>query len=130
MVWDSLQKHLAEAKRRDGSRVFLTEREMPLVHDNTDSVVLWWTKLRKKLDQDGEGLGGFYILRHLGATEFGSRNGCSIGAMRRWLGHSASSQMADIYMKPVSPENRAVVEWVRECLRTGKAELRIKSRRQ
>lgn len=38
-----------------------------------------------------------------------SRQGCSIGAMRRWLGHSASSQMVDVYMKPVSPENREVL---------------------
>jgi integrase len=98
---------------------------MPLVHGHTDSVVLWWTKLRESLGEAGENLGGFYTLRHLGATEFGSRAGCSIGAMRRWLGHSASSQMADVYMKPVSPEDRAVVEWVRAAIQSGKADLRL-----
>ena len=56
------------------------------------------------------------MLRHLGATEFGSRLGCWIVAMKRWLGHSASSKMADPYMKPVSPEDREVVEWVRKRL--------------
>ena len=102
---------------------------MPLVHGDSDSVVLWWTRLRKELGKDGKGLGGFYVLRHLGATEFGSRPGCSIGEMKRWLGHSASSQVADIYMKPVSPENRAIVDWVRTSLRTGKADLKDKKQR-
>lgn len=127
MVWMTLQKHLKEAKRRDGELVFLTQRAMPLVHGDSDSVVLWWTRLRKELGKDGKGLGGFYTLRHLGATEFGSRPGCSIGAMKRWLGHSASSQVADVYMKPVSPESRPAIEWVRHALQTGKADLRSKA---
>jgi integrase len=127
MVWLCLQKYLKEVKRPNGELMFLTQRQMPLVHGASDSVVLWWTKLREKLGKDGKGLGGFYTLRHLGATEFGSRPGCSIGTMKRWLGHSASSQVADVYMKPVSPESRPVVEWVRDVLRTGKADLRIKT---
>ena len=56
------------------------------------------------------------VVRHLGATEFGSRKGCSIIAMKQWLGHSASSSMADRYMKPVPPEHRKLIEWVRETL--------------
>lgn len=36
----------------------------------------------------------------------------------RWLGHSASSDMADVFMRPVRPENREVVEWVRTRLHT------------
>jgi integrase len=129
LVWLVLQKHSKEAKREDGELVFLTQRGMPLVHGDSDSVVLWWTRLRKELGKDGKGLGGFYTLRHLGATEYGSRPGSSIGAMRRWLGHSASSQMADTYMKPVSPENRDVVEWVRNCLSSGKADVRIATKK-
>ncbi len=128
MVWTVLQKYLKEVKRPDGELLFLTMQGMPLVHGASDSVCLWWTRLRRELKKDGKGLGGFYTLRHLGATEYGSRQGCSIGAMRRWLGHSASSQMADVYMKPVSPENREVVEWVRGCLRTGKADLEIETK--
>jgi integrase len=128
MVWGCLQKYLKQAKRPNGDLLFLTQRGMPLVHGVSDSVVLWWTRLRAELGKDGKGLGGFYTLRHLGATEYGSRAGCSIGAMRRWLGHSASSQMADVYMKPVSPESRTVVEWVRTALRTGKADLRTKAK--
>jgi hypothetical protein len=108
--------------------MFITTKGLPIVHEQTDSVHLWWSRLVNQSGEACKGMGGFYTLRHLGATEFGSRPGCSIGAMKRWLGHSASSDMADVYMKPVSPENRPLVEWVRECLRTGKADLRIKGR--
>jgi integrase len=125
IVWQALQEYLAEVERPSDGLLFLTRKGMPLVHGHTDSVVLWWTKLREALGEAGEGLGGFYTLRHLGATEFGSRPGCSIGAMRRWLGHSASSQMADVYMKPVSPEDRQAVEWVRAAIASGKADLRV-----
>ncbi|MBX3424290.1 MAG: site-specific integrase [Pirellulales bacterium] len=116
LVWKSIAAYLKSAKRSSGELMFLTRKLQPLVHDNTDSVAQWWGGLRDDLGAAGDGLGGFYVLRHLGATEFGSRPGCSIGAMRRWLGHSASSQMADVYMKPVSPEDKPVVEWVRKNL--------------
>jgi hypothetical protein len=68
----------------------------------------------------GKNLGGFYVLRHIGAPEFSSRPACSIGGMRGWLGHDASSAVADVYMRPVSPEQRPVVEWVRKQLRSKK----------
>jgi hypothetical protein len=126
IVWKSITAYLKTAKRENGELLFLTRKRLPLVHDNTDSVAQWWKKLKEKesLKHELKSLGGFYVLRHLGATEFGSRSGCSIGEMKRWLGHSASSQVADVYMKPVSPENRLVVEWVRTALQTGKADLR------
>lgn len=123
MVWRAIQDYLRESGRGNNDLLFVTETGMPLVHGNCDSVCLWWTKLRTKLGDDCKSMGGFYSLRHLGATELGSRAGCSIGVMKRWLGHSASSQVADVYMKPVSPEDRAVVEWVRKCLTSGKAHL-------
>ncbi len=119
MVWNAIQEYL---KRQHGALMFITVKGMPVVHEHADSVHLWWSKLVKRLGEDCKGAGGFYTLRHLGATEFGSRTGCSIGAMKRWLGHSASSDMADVYMKPVSPENRPVIEWVRTALRTAKAD--------
>lgn len=124
MVWNAVQAYRTKSKRSNGELMFITAKGMPLVHDNVDAVHQWWTKLVKRLGESCKGMGGFYTLRHLGATEFGSRQGCSIGAMKRWLGHSASSDMADIYMKPVSPENRAVVEWVRKVLQSGKADVR------
>jgi integrase len=128
MVWNAVQAYLKQSKRSQGDLMFITGKGMPLVHDNVDAVHQWWSKLIKRLGDSCKGMGGFYTLRHLGATEFGSREGCSIGAMKRWLGHSACSDMADIYMKPVSPENRSTVEWIRSALRTGKADLRMKAK--
>jgi integrase len=130
MVWNAVAAYLKAEPRETGDLMFLTRKGMPLVHETCDSVAQWWMKQRDDLKEAGKGLGGFYVLRHLGATEFGSRPGSSIGEMKRWLGHSASSHVADIYMKPVSPENRAVVEWVRTSLRTGKADLKNKTQKK
>lgn len=115
-VWKEIQAYQKLAKRKTGELLFITENGKPLLHGNTDSVHLWWRRLRISMKKLGKTLGGFYVLRHLGATEFGSRPGCSIGDMRRWLGHAASSAVADIYMRPVSPEHRATIEWVRREL--------------
>ena len=127
MVWKVIQTYLKQYPRHAGDRLFITAEGMPVVHEHADSVHLWWSKLVKRLGDDCKGVGGFYTLRHLGATEFGSRPGCSIGTMKRWLGHSASSDMADVYMKPVSPENRSVVKWVRKALQSGRADIREKT---
>jgi integrase len=128
MDWKAVQDYLRHTPRSDGDLMFITIKGMPIAHEHGDSVHLWWTRLLARVGELCQGMGGFYSLRHLGATEFGSRPGCSIGAMKRWLGHSASSDMADVYMKPVSPENRAVVEWIRTALCTGKADLRTKAK--
>ena len=121
MVWKAIEDYLQTVARDDGELMFVTVKGMPVVHQNADSIKQWWRKLRKGFEKDATGLGGFCVLRHLGATEFGSRPGCSIGAMKRWLGHSASSDVAGVYMRPIAPEYRAVIEWVREALRTGEA---------
>ena len=125
LVWHALQRYLARNPREKGNRLFLTKQSQPLVHGTTDSVVQWWDELRTSLRDEGDGLNGYYSFRHLGASEYGSRPGCSISDMRRWLGHSASSAVADRYMKPVSPEYKAVVEWVRKSLQSGKADIRL-----
>lgn len=120
-VWKAITEYLGETERPKGELLFVTSNGKPLVHTRSDSVFQWWNRLRENIGEDKDSLEGFYVLRHLGATEFGSRPGCSIVAMKRWLGHSASSQMADRYMKPVSPEDREVVEWVRKRLAKGVA---------
>jgi integrase len=120
MVWKVIGEYLKETPRAEGELLFTTRKGMPLVHENADSVQLWWYSLRKDLGKPGKTLSGFYCLRHLGATEFGSRPGCSISDIKRWLGHGASSQVADVYMRPVGPEHREVVECVRKALLTGK----------
>lgn len=120
LVWAYIQAYLKENPRADGELMFVTRRGLSLVHERGDSVQQWWHKLRKSLNESKDTLGGFYILRHLGATVFGSNPGCSIAEMRRWLGHAASSRVADVYMRPVPPENRKVVEWVRKRLSSTK----------
>jgi integrase len=119
-VWKVISEYLKENPRKLGDLLFETSNGQPVSHGNTDAVHLWWRRLRISMEDLGKDLGGFYVLRHLGATEFGSRPGCSIGSMRRWLGHAASSSVADVYMRPVSPEHRKVVEWVRKQLKSKK----------
>lgn len=115
-VWNAIQAYLKEMPRPKDGPLFVTRKGQPLVHTNSDSIFQWWNRLRESVGETKETLDGFYVLRHLGATEFGSREGCSISSMKRWLGHSASSSMADVYMRPVSPEHRSVVNWVRREL--------------
>lgn len=119
-VWSLISQYLATASLNDGDLMFRTRLGDPVADAKNDSIQQWWNKLRSALNMDGT-LGGFYLLRHLGATEYGSRPGCSIGSMKRWLGHSASSSIADVYMKPVPPENKALIEWVRDQLRSSGA---------
>lgn len=121
LVWGAIQKYLAVRPRKKDDRLFVTEDNRPLVHDKTDSVAQWWEYTRDTLtDENGNpanaGLNGFYSLRHTGASEFGSRPGCSLAAMRGWLGHSVSSNVADRYMKPISPEYKELMQWVRDAL--------------
>lgn len=116
LVWAHIKAHVQESPRESRQLLFTTRTGKPLVHGTTDSLQQWWSKLRLKIGEDRSTLSGFYILRHLGATVYGSNPGCSVAAMRRWLGHAASSSMADIYMRPVPPEDRDVTEWVRSCL--------------
>ncbi len=116
-VWRAIEEYLAETPRPTGDLMFVTKNGKPVVHTRSDGVQQWWQRLRESIGETKDTLGGFYGLRHLGATEYGSRKGCSIVAMKQWLGHSASSQMADRYMKPVAPEHRKLVEWVRARLR-------------
>lgn len=115
-VWRAIQAYLQETPRARGAELFVTRNGKRLVHTKSDSVLQWLNRLRTSIGASKKTLDGFYVLRHLGATEFGSREGCSISEMKRWLGHSASSSMADVYMRPVSPEHREAVEAVRKYL--------------
>ena len=93
------------------------------MHGGADSVQQWWHKLRKSMGESSKTLAGSYILWHLQATELGSRSKYLIGEMKRWLGHSASSRIVGHYLKPVSPENRPTVDWVRKALKAGKVDV-------
>lgn len=116
LVWAHIEAYLSTTSRKPGDLLFVTRLGYPLVHGRVNAVTQWWSKLRTAIGETKESLNGFYTLRHLGATEFGSRPSCSISDMRRWLGHGASSRVADIYMRPVGPEYRKVIEWVRKRL--------------
>jgi integrase len=120
-VWAQIHAYLDNLPRSSGELMFTTRNGHPLVHGKTDAIGLWWSKLRSSIGESKETLEGFYILRHLGATEFGSRPTCSISDMRRWLGHSTSSAVADLYMRPIAPEYREIVKWVREELNNSHA---------
>ncbi len=115
-VWSHVRAYIAAEERAKGDLLFVTRNGLPLVHQRSDAVMLWWSSLRKRIGHTPKTLGGFYTLRHLGATEFGSRPGTSISEVKRWLGHTASSAIADVYMKPVSPEYREAIKWVRKSL--------------
>lgn len=116
LVWRIVSEHIEQHGRKEGELVFVTRDGLSLVHARSNAVTQWWSKLRTRIGEKPDTLSGFYVLRHLGATEFGSRPGTSIAEMKRWLGHSAASEMADVYMRPLPPENKAVVEWVRKKL--------------
>jgi len=116
LVWLYVAKYQAEHKRQSGQLLFVTRNGLPLVQSSSNAVTQWWAKFRARIVKQGESMPGFYTFRHLGATEFGSRSGTSIGGVKRWLGHTASSNVADLYMRPVRPEYREVVNWVRAKL--------------
>lgn len=116
LVWAYLHGYIQETARPQGERVFQSQSGLPLVSGHVNRVQGWWHALRERIGEDKDTMSGFYVLRHLGATEFGSRDGCSISEMRGWLGHAASSAVADVYMRPVAPENRLLIEWIRQRL--------------
>jgi len=120
-VWHYVSLYQARAKRPTGQILFVTKNGVPLVQSTSNAVTQWWDKLRRRVGESKTTLPGFYTLRHLGATEFGSRPGASISEVRRWLGHAAGSDVADTYMRPVGPEYKDVVLWVRKQLENPKS---------
>lgn len=116
LVWAYLERYIDAMDRSVGERVFESLSGLPLTSGRVDRVHGWWSDLRSQIGENKDTMSGFYVLRHLGATEFGSRGGCSISNMRRWLGHAASSSVADVYMRPVAPEYRSLIEYVRHRL--------------
>lgn len=115
-VWRFVSLYQKRAKRPAGQFLFVTKNGVPLVQPTSNAVTQWWDKLRRRVSESKATLPGFYTLRHLGATEFGSRPGTSISDVRRWLGHATGSDVADTYMRPVSPEYRQIIDWVRKRL--------------
>ena len=115
-VWVYLDRLIRTSGKSTGDLVFRSATGLPLVSGRVDRVNTWWGGLREKIGESKDTMSGFYVLRHLGATEYGSRPSCSLSEMRSWLGHATSSAMADVYMRPVAPEHRELVMWVRDQL--------------
>jgi integrase len=137
MVWNTLQCYLKDNYRKLEEPLFISAKGNPLVwvktktkeelengtstsgpakvlYRRSDNLSQRWNKLKKQaglLDWKE----GFYIWRHLGATAYASREGISLAHLRTFLGH-AKSQVADEYMKPLSPEIKKVVKWINEML--------------
>lgn len=86
LIWAYVSKYQTVQRRPMGQPLFLTRNGVPLVTPTSNAVTMWWSKLRTRIGEKKATLPGFYTLRHLGATEFGSRPGCSIGDVKRWLG--------------------------------------------
>jgi len=118
LVWTYIGRYTDEAERTQGDRIFQSQSGLPLVSGHVNRVQGWWHALRERIGENKDTMSGFYVLRHLGATEFGSRDSCSISDMRGWLGHAASSAVADVYMRPVAPEDRMLIEWIRQKLQS------------
>lgn len=137
-VWAHIEKYLKEAPRPSDELLFVTRNGLPLTYARNktpeeiangtrthgpkaigvvygNSLYQSWKRLLKKSGLHGTWEGGFYRLRSLGATVFAHRRDVGILDVRTFLGH-ADSKMSERYMKPLRPEIKEVVEWLRECL--------------
>ncbi len=137
MVWAHIQEYLKHFPRKKDELLFITAKGNPVVWVRTktenelkngtstngpaptlfvrsDSLSQRWNKLK-----NAAGLRawqeGFYIWRHIGATAYASREGVGIAQLRTFLGHG-KSQVADEYMKPLTPKTKKFVKWVNEML--------------
>ena len=109
-----LRAMLNNLVRQTASPVFQTAKKRPLVHARGNAIDLWWDRLRD--ERPLASIPGFYTLRHMGATERGSRPEASTADVKGWLGHSIGSRTVDRYMRPVKPEHVEVINFIRESL--------------
>ena len=137
MVWLHMQEYLKEFPRNETELLFITSKGNPVVwvraktedelkygtstsgpsefpYKRCDSLSQAWNKLKKRAGLT-EWKEGFYLWRHLGATAYASQPGIGIAQLRTFLGHG-KSDVADEYMKPLTPEIKDVVQWVNQML--------------
>ena len=139
LVWAQLCRHLQQNPRKPDELLFVsqtghslvytrtktadeikngtrTHRPTPMPYVKVDLVSRKWRKLLERSGVVGWSE-GFYVLRHLGATAFGTMPGISLNEMKRFLGHT-TSQMADHYMRPLRPGVEDTVNWVNRMLQS------------
>ena len=137
MVWAHLETYLKSNDRDENDLLFRTRNGLPLVwvkaktddelrngtttrkacmtpYKRSDSVWQAFRRLKKRAGME-DWPEGFYIWRHVGATAYATRDGVGLAALRTFLGHG-KSDAADQYLKPLSPQNKEVVEWVNRML--------------
>jgi len=137
MVWLHFQEYLKKCPRKENEILFVTSKGNPVVwvraktedeikngtstsgpsqtpFKRCDSLSQAWNKLKERAGLK-DWKEGFYLWRHLGATAYASRPGTGIAQLRTFLGHGKSN-VADEYMKPLTPEIKDVVRWVNQIL--------------
>jgi integrase len=132
MIWMHIKEYLSQYPRKEDELLFVTSKGSPIVwvrtktedelkegNNNTpykrgDNVARIWKKLKKDANVT-EWKEGFYIWRHLGATAYASRSDIGIAQLRTFLGHG-KSDVADEYMKQLSPELTPIINWINRML--------------
>jgi len=137
MVWLHFQGYLKKYPRKENELLFVTCKGNPVVwvraktedeikngtstsgpsqtpFKRCDSLSQAWNKLKERAGLK-DWKEGFYLWRHLGATAYASRPGTGIAQLRTFPGHGKSN-VADEYMKPLTPEIKDVVRWVNQML--------------
>jgi integrase len=137
MVWLHFQEYLKKSPKEENELLFVTGKGNPVVwvraktedeikngtstsgpsqtpFKRCDSLSQAWNKLKERAGLK-DWKEGFYLWRHLGATAYASRPGTGIAQLRTFLGHGKSN-VADEYMKPLTPEIKDVVRWVNQML--------------
>jgi integrase len=137
MVWAHLERYLEANPRDESDLLFKTRTGRPLVwveaktedelrngttthgpsampYKRTDSVLQAFRKLKRRAGLE-DWREGFYVWRHVGATAYAAREDVGLAALRTFLGHG-KSDVADQYMKPLTPQVKEVVEWVNKML--------------
>jgi len=110
-VWQYLQLYVAEHPIKTSDLLFKTENGNPIAwvgpkkpdakpgvvsYSKSSALRMAWLRLLKRAGV--EWAGGFYMLRHLGGTSFGSRPDVSVVALRDFMGH-ASIETTNRYLR-------------------------------
>lgn len=139
LIASYLRAYLKKNPRQPGERLFLTRFGNPYVQDRrktpeeiengtatrkaskrrtarTDNFRDEWTELKQAAGIKEWKGGGFLILRHIGATVLATQPGVNLVLMKRFLGHSVSSDVANRYIEEVPPGSERLTDWIKRML--------------
>ena len=127
-VWRHLKAYLDEHPAKPNNLLFTTSDGNPVVlirakqpgartgkvsYTKSSALRCAWMRLLKR--SGAEWSGGFYKLRHLGGTTYGSRPEVSVVALRDFMGHT-SIETTNRYLRAVTPQNRRLIAWITKNL--------------